>query len=90
MPHHDIKPPTAEEVARLFEELERSDHDLASMVYVAATTACRRGELCGLRWSDLDLDPGTLMVRRSIMDTKGGVAEKDPKTHRSRRIALDA
>jgi integrase len=69
--------------------MDRVDHDLASMVYVAATTGCRRGELCGLRWSDLDLDAATLIVRRSISDTNKGVAEKDPKTHRSRRISLD-
>ena len=89
VPHTDVKPPTADEVVALFEELERVDHDLASMVYVAATTGCRRGELCGLRWSDIDVDAGTLVVRRSITDTKAGVVEKDPKTHRARRIALD-
>jgi integrase len=89
VPHREVCPPTAEQIGQLLEELERLNHDLASMVYVAATTGCRRGELCGLRRSDIDLEEGTVVVRRSISDTSRGVAEKDPKTHRSRRIALD-
>ncbi|HZT66018.1 MAG TPA: tyrosine-type recombinase/integrase [Acidimicrobiales bacterium] len=91
VPHSEVVPPTADEIAMIVEELERRDHDLASMVFVAATTGLRRGELCGLRWRDIDVGDGTLVVRRSISDTKSaGVAVKDPKTHRSRRIALDS
>lgn len=90
VPHREIRPPSAEQITNLIAEMDRSDHDLASMVYVAATTGCRRGELCGLRWSDIDLETATLVVRRSITDTSQGVTEKDPKTHRSRRISLDA
>jgi integrase len=89
VPHAEVKPPSAAEIAQLLEELERVDHDLASMVYVAATTGCRRGELCGLRWGDLDFNQSTLTVQRSISDTSRGVQEKDPKTHRARRISLD-
>jgi integrase len=50
----------------------------------------RRGELCGLRWSDVDLDNGVLSVSRSVVVDFGGVAEKSTKTDRGRRIALDA
>ena len=89
VPHAEVKPPSPMEITRLLDELERVDHDLASMVFVAATTGCRRGELCGLRWSDIDFQESTLTVRRSISDTSRGVQEKDPKTHRARRISLD-
>jgi integrase len=89
VPNREIQPPSAEQIIALVAELDRTDHDLASMVYVAATTGCRRGELCGLRWTDIDLVTSTLIVRRSITDTTQGVMEKDPKTHRSRRISLD-
>jgi integrase len=88
--HLEVRPPTVEEIAALLAEMDRHDHDLANMVHAAATTGCRRGELCGLRWSDVDLDAATLVVRRSITDTSRGVADKDPKTHRARRISLDA
>jgi integrase len=49
----------------------------------------RRGEVCGLRWSDLDLSTRTLSIKRSIASVAGGTVVKDTKTHASRRIALD-
>jgi integrase len=58
---------------------------------VAVTTGLRRGELLGLRWSDLDLKAGTLTVNQSLERLKGKVAFKAPKTKTSRRsIALPA
>ncbi len=56
---------------------------------LAALTGMRRGELCALRWSDVDLDLGVLEVSRSVVVVPGGVAEKTTKTDRSRRVALD-
>src|SRR5579875_3620930 len=74
VPHHEIQPPTAEQLGALIAEMDRSDHDRASMVYVAATTGCRRGELCGLRWTDIDFDTASVVVCRSITDTSRGQA----------------
>ncbi len=85
----EVGPPDAQDISRLITSVEETDPDMASMLFVAATTGCRRGELCGLRWSDLDVGHSTLTVRRSISDTSRGVEVKDPKTHRSRRISLD-
>jgi integrase len=65
------------------------DPDLASLIYVAATTGARRGERCGLRWSDVDLDLATLTIARSISDAGRIVSVKDTKTHQARRLALD-
>jgi integrase len=49
----------------------------------------RRGELCGLRWSDIDLASGTLTVRTSISDLPGRVEARPTKSRRVRRIAID-
>ena len=44
-----------------------------------------------IRWSDLDLNAGSLTISRSIVETSGAnLIEKDTKTHTSRRIALDS
>ena len=48
------------------------DQDMAVALYLAAATGCRRGELCGLRWNDLDVERGTLRVERQWVTGQGG------------------
>ena len=56
-------------------------------VHLAAYTGMRRGELVGLRWSDIDLDRGTISVRRSMVRIGGqGFVETEPKTAKGRRL----
>ncbi len=56
---------------------------------VGDVTGLRRGELVALRWSDVDFGTETLLVRRGLVKIGTRVIEKDTKTHRMRRIALD-
>ena len=59
---------------------------LYSIAVVAVGTGMRRGELCALRWQDVDLDGASLRVARSLEQTrKGGLRFKTPKTKRGRR-----
>jgi integrase len=85
----EIHPPTPAELRRLLDACAETHPDLGSLIYVAATTGARRGELCGLRWSDIDLEVATLTIARSISDAGKVVTVKDTKTHQARRIALD-
>jgi integrase len=55
-------------------------------VVLGITTGMRRGEILGLRWQDVDLKAGTLAVRQSLEETKAGLAFKEPKTPKSRRV----
>jgi integrase len=70
-----------------------SDNRFEALYVVAIHTGLRRGELLGLRWTDVDLDAGTLQVRRSL-DVDGTF--KTPKNRAARRTlkltprALDA
>lgn len=57
---------------------------------LALATGARRGELCGLSWSDVDLAARKLRIWRSLSQTKGRVELKDTKTHRERLIGLSA
>jgi integrase len=55
-------------------------------ILAALLTGLRRGELLGLAWSDVDLDRGTLRVRRSLQQVLGEPPFfKPPKTDRGRR-----
>ncbi|HTU38285.1 MAG TPA: site-specific integrase [Acidimicrobiales bacterium] len=85
-----VKPPEPEDVLALVTEAEKSDPDLGCLLLLAATTGARRGELCALRWSDVDLEAGTVLIERSLVENRDAVlVEKDTKTHSARRIALD-
>ena len=79
---------SAEETRRFLED--QSADRLFALWRLAAMSGLRRGELCGLRWADVDLDAGTLRVSttRVVVDYK--VVESGPKTARSARtIGLD-
>lgn len=58
---------------------------LAAMLIVATHTGLRRGELCGIRWEDVDEEEMLLHVRRQITRTEGGIVESKPKTRTSIR-----
>lgn len=59
--------------------------DLFAVVATAIGTGLRRSELCGLRWNDLDLDTGTIAVRRAAANVNRKVIVKNTKTKNSRR-----
>jgi integrase len=53
---------------------------------VAIYSGCRESELLALFWSDLDLDDGTLTVRRNLVTVKDQVPHYgEPKSQTSRR-----
>ena len=85
----EVVPPTIDELRRLMQAAEQTNPDLASLIFVAATTGCRRGELCGLQWQDIQLEQATVVVQRSIADADGEVFVKGTKTHQARRLSLD-
>jgi len=86
-----VKAPSPDEGLAIIEEAEKLDPSLARMLLIAAITGCRRGELCGLRWSDIDWYTNTLTVARSVYEIAGGGwEEKSTKTHQERRIGLDS
>jgi integrase len=76
----------------LIEAAEESrSHVLGAAIALAAVTGCRRGELCGLRWSDLELETGRIWVRRAV---KHGLDHRQlvvgpTKTHADRCLTLD-
>ena len=55
---------------------------------IALFTAMREGEICALKWKDVDLDDKTLWVRAAIGRTGGGTYEKKPKTNQVRDIPI--
>jgi integrase len=70
---------------------QAADDRLSAMLHVIAHRGLRRGEACGLRWVDIDLDAGTLTVSTQIVQLGWAPVEDDPKSDAGgRTIALDA
>ncbi len=59
-------------------------------ILLAATTGMRRGEILALRWSDVDLEGGTLSVARSLEQTRDALRFKEPKSGKPRRVVMPA
>jgi integrase len=77
------------ELRQLLEAAEGDDPVLATAIALAALTGCRRGELCALRWSDVDLDRRVLTVARAVNVIDRIPVDGPTKTHQVRRLSLD-
>jgi integrase len=84
-----VTAPSVDAVQRVIEAAEKRDPRLAPLLMLAALTGLRRGELCALRWTDVDLNRGELDISKSIVVVPQGLAEKTTKTDRFRTVALD-
>ena len=74
------------ELAVFIEAIEREPL-WRDFFYTEITTGLRRGEICGLKWSDLDMEKGTLKIERSISNGEGGKLEiGETKTEKGKRI----
>lgn len=51
------------------------------VILLIASLGLRRGEACALRWDDVDLDRGTISIKRSVQRVTGrGLVVTEPKT----------
>lgn len=73
---------TAEEIKQLMHAALR---DPLEHAWYLALCGLRRGEVCGLRWTDVDFDERTLTVRESRVSVDGEVAIEAPKTRAGER-----
>ena len=75
-----------EDVARLLEALRDAPAQYSVITQLALLTGARRGEICALRWSDIDLEAGVISINRTVQNIAGrGTVFTAPKTKRSRR-----
>lgn len=77
---------TIDEAHRLLRAIK--GERLEALYVLALATGLRRGELLGLRWSDVDFGARQLQVRRALQRTGGQLRLVEPKTSSSRRIVV--
>ncbi len=61
------------------------------LLVLAEATGLRRGELCALRWTDIDMSTGVMLVDKSVEETKaGGLRIKGTKSDKPRDAVIPA
>jgi integrase len=93
--------PNREQVGQLISTAEMTDPMMAAAIALAWITGARRGELCALRWSDVEfglipiddseglLEVATIRIERSLSEVGEQVTEKGTKTGRGRCVGID-
>ena len=79
-----MKTLTADQLSAFLQEAKRTG--VFEMYYLELATGLRRGELLGLKWTDVDFGQGTLTVRRQISRINGQVVEAPLKTKNAYRV----
>lgn len=96
-PCQRVKPPKAEykegrflqdtEVIDLFKHLDKEPLQYKAMITALIYTGMRRGELLGLKWSDIDFKNKTIEIKRTILYLPSkGIFEDTTKTDTSKRV----
>jgi integrase len=88
VPPPNPTPPSPKQAAAMLTAAWKDDPDWGCLLWVAMTSGPRRGELCGLRWYDVDFDAEVLTIARNYVEFGRHRVHKDTKTHQQRRIAL--
>jgi integrase len=86
----DVRPPKVDQVERLLATAMAEDSELGLFLCLAVVLGARRGEVCSLRWSDVDLDRGDVLVAGSVIIVPGQplIDREMTKTRTKRRVAV--
>lgn len=68
-----------------FMKLVDAEEDWRDFFYTEITTGLRRGEICGLKWTDFDEVEGKLNINRSIDLRNGEIMVGETKTGKGKR-----
>ena len=89
--HKEMKTLTADQLSAFFQEA--MDSGVYELYYLDLATGLRRGELLGLKWTDVDFQHGALKIQRAISRQNGKVVEAPLKTknaYRTLPLSADA
>jgi len=88
-PQREQHPPSNDDVRALLVAASDIDPLFGLYARLVAATGVRRSEACGVRWSDVDFDRGTVRIERSYQVLPGATGDRPTKTRSARTINLD-
>jgi integrase len=81
---------TAQEARTFLAAAKAAGPQPAAFYALALESGARKGELCGLRWTDLDLDAGNMRIVQQLLTPGPKPVFGPTKTGRPRTVALSA
>lgn len=79
---------TKKQMNKLKAELDRLEINYSIPFYILLYLGLRRGEMLGLKWSDINFDENVVHIQRTATPQKGGYKLSPCKTAESRRFLL--
>jgi integrase len=90
-PRVDWKPMQTYDLPQTVEVIEAvRETPLLIPAVLAVLCGLRRGEICALRWRNVDLNAASISIVESLEQTKAGLRFKSPKSGKGRTVALSA
>ena len=82
---------TVEELAHVISSAKNEPLKWEAYINLTADTGARRGEICGLQWSDIDWNTGAITIKRNLQYTaEKGVYATTPKNGKTRTVDIGA
>lgn len=89
IPEEEDKAFTVQEICNILSCVTQEPLKWQAYINLAIDSGARRGELCGLQWSDIDWKKGTVTIRRNLQYTPAaGVYETSPKNGKTRTVDI--
>jgi integrase len=87
-----VTPPAPEQADRLIETATLEDPELGLFLVLAVVLGTRRGEVCSLRWSDVEFEHSEVLVDSGVIYVPGQplIDQDRTKNHTKRRVAVGA
>ncbi len=86
--HKEMKTLTADQLSAFFQEAR--DSGVYELYYLDLATGLRRGELLGLKWTDVDFQHGVLKIQRAISRQSGRSPAENEKRLPHPALSADA
>ena len=86
----EVAPPEARQAVKLIETAATEDPELGLFLMLAVILGSRRGELCSLRWTDVDFDHGEVLIDSGVIYVPGRplIDQDRTKNYTKRRVAV--
>jgi integrase len=86
----EVAPPEARQAVRLIETATKEDPELGLFLMLAVMLGTRRGELCSLRWTDVDFNHGEVLIDSGVIYVPGQplIDQDRTKNYTKRRVAI--